>query len=68
MSILQFKTELAARTGLAVTGGSTWVALTEWFEPHLRFFMLFVGALTGVASLAYYALASIEKWQNVRRK
>ena len=62
------RTELAARAGVVTTGATTWLSFVDAIDPILSFFIKVVGALVGVATLAYYVPMAILKWREVLRR
>lgn len=67
MTLFSFKTEVAARTGVGITGASTGVAFIEVLDPYIKFAAGVVALLVGLATLTYYGLAIAEKWRNLRK-
>lgn len=61
------RTEVAARAGALITGGSTGLAFVDGISPYLKFAALVISVLLGGATLTYYCLAIAEKWRILRK-
>lgn len=62
------RSEIAARAGVGVTGAGVGTSFIAQALPYVQFTAAIIALLVGCATLAYYVLAGVEKWRNLRNK